>query len=186
MDLIWYRIAIHTCNYLTDLIWRLQYRPSNHQIFWLYGNTISCTIVVWCHAWTSLFIAMQIASKEGYLTKLGYHRKVMEKLFPPFPPFLCYSLPLYLVMWILFFTQSWLTRWFVLYKNELSYYKNREVWYCHVTFIIKSTGPYSILKLSIPITYMYMYIYVWWPLLRIGDYIPTSIKSEVPHCTCTL
>lgn len=37
-----------------------------------------------------------IASKEGYLTKLGYHRK------------------------------NWRTRWFVLYKNELSYYKTRD------------------------------------------------------------
>lgn len=37
-----------------------------------------------------------IASKEGYLTKLGFHRK------------------------------NWLTRWFVLYKNHLSYYKSRE------------------------------------------------------------
>eukprot|EP00731_Ephydatia_muelleri_P004118 Em0002g294a len=37
-----------------------------------------------------------IGSKEGYLTKLGFHRK------------------------------NWLTRWFVLYKNELKYYKNRE------------------------------------------------------------
>ncbi|XP_003382501.1 PREDICTED: dual adapter for phosphotyrosine and 3-phosphotyrosine and 3-phosphoinositide-like [Amphimedon queenslandica] len=37
-----------------------------------------------------------IASKEGYLTKLGQHRK------------------------------NWKTRWFVLYKNEFSYYKTRE------------------------------------------------------------
>lgn len=37
-----------------------------------------------------------IASKEGYLTKLGYHRK------------------------------NWRTRWFVLYKNELRYFKTRE------------------------------------------------------------
>ena len=37
-----------------------------------------------------------IGSKEGYLTKLGLHRK------------------------------NWLTRWFVLYKNELKYFKNRE------------------------------------------------------------
>ena len=37
-----------------------------------------------------------IASKDGYLTKLGQHRK------------------------------TWKTRWFVLYKNELSYFKSRE------------------------------------------------------------
>lgn len=37
-----------------------------------------------------------IASKEGYLTKLGYHRK------------------------------TWRTRWFVLFKNELKYFRSRE------------------------------------------------------------
>jgi dual adaptor for phosphotyrosine/3-phosphotyrosine/3-phosphoinositide len=47
-----------------------------------------------------------IASKEGYLTKLGHHRK------------------------------SWKTRWFVLYKNELSYYETRDKKKCNPIRVI--------------------------------------------------
>ena len=56
---------------------------------------------------------LQIASKEGYLTKLGYHRKVYCSL--------CFEVYLKCSL------QNWRTRWFVLYKNELRYFKTREV-----------------------------------------------------------
>ena len=45
-------------------------------------------------------------SKEGFLTKLGYHRK------------------------------NWKLRWFTLFRNELKYFNNKEDKVCNIIIII--------------------------------------------------
>jgi len=104
-----------------------------------------------------------IASKEGYLTKLGYHRK------------------------------TWRTRWFVLYKNELTYFKSREekaplrkINLCDVIDVLAddSQGKQNCLKLITPYRTFFMYASSaqeaedWIKILR--------WKLEHPHGTETV
>lgn len=117
-------------------IYMSEYRVHVHTYIYDYISTCGHVHVLCCACFSCicLFLNLQIASKEGYLTKLGQHRKVsaasthsahstlpVSTFSPLFSHVLLPTSPSFSHL------QTWRTRWFVLFKNELKYYKSRQV-----------------------------------------------------------
>ena len=75
-------------NSIITLLYRCSRDADHSHLFVLSAAGVVCAIII--------MNILQVNSKEGFLTKLGYHRK------------------------------NWKIRWFSLYRNELKYFNTRE------------------------------------------------------------
>ena len=82
------------------------------------SHTMSCDLI-WSLCWCWLLIVMvwSMWLVDGHMTYLIWSMWLVDGHMT----YLIWS------MWLVVSSQSWKTRWFVLYKNELTYYKTREV-----------------------------------------------------------